>query len=306
MASRTVRATCTVSVADAASGLLLLRLVAVGRAVTAVSAKNPRAEAVHRLRVSARRASATITAFRSLIPRRQRRWFKNSLRRMRHAAGEARDLDVFAARCRESSSAQASGAGATARRRLTQLLEKKRPETRRGLGAGIADLRTPEWEAQSAAVVAAVASAKTTETIAAFADRRSRRFVSRFLARLDHRLRDDRDIHRLRIETKKLRYVLEAFAAGMPPSASAACDRTLRRLQTRLGEFTDHAAAAERLRLWLRREEFARVRQTLVAARRQESASAKRARRDCIRWWTASRREAIARQLRRTLEGKTA
>ena len=193
-----------------------------------------------------------------------------------------------------------------ARRRLTQLLAKRRPETRRELEAAIADLRKQDWETQTATIVAAVASPTTTETIAAFAGRRSRRLVGRFLARLDHRLRDDRDIHRLRIETKKLRYVLEAFADGMQPAASAACDRTLRRLQTRLGEFTDHAAAAERLRLWLRHEEDARARQTLVVARRLESASAKRARRDCIRWWTASRREAVARQVRRALGVKTA
>ena len=225
---------------------------------------------------------------------------------MRHAAGEARDFDVLAARCREASSTQPSAAGATARQRLTELLAKRRSETRRGLEAGISDLRKHDWKAQSAAVVAAVASATTTETIAAYAGRRSRRLVGRFLARLDHRLLNDREIHTLRIETKKFRYVLEAFAAGMPPAASAACDRALRRLQTRLGEFTDHAAAAERLKRWLRREENARVRQTLVAARRLESVAAKRARRGCLRWWTSSRREAVARQLRRTLGGKTA
>jgi len=298
--------TRSLPVADAASRVLRKRLAAVGRAVALVSANNTRAEAVHRLRVSTRRASAAITAFRPLIPRRQRRWFKKSLRRMRDAAGEARDLDVLAARCREASAARSSEAGATARRRLKELLAKRRPETRRGLEAVIADLRRHDWKTKTAAVVAAVASAPTAETIAAFAGRRSRRLVGRFLARLDHRLRDERDIHRLRIETKKLRYVLEAFADGMQPAASAACDRTLRRLQGRLGEFTDHAAAAERLRLWLRHEEVARARQTLLAARRQESASANRAKRDCIRWWTASRREAVARHVRRALGGKTA
>jgi hypothetical protein len=49
-----------------------------------------------------------------------------------------------------------------------------------------------------------------------------------------------------------------------------------------------------------------RARRTLLDARRRESASAKRARRDCIRWWTASRRETLARQLKRILRGKVA
>ena len=72
----------------------------------------------------------------------------------------------------------------------------------------------------------------------------------------------------------------------------------------RLGEFTDHVAAAERLKLWSLREADDHARRAFAHASRQESVSANRARRTCIRWWTASRRETLARQLKRILQGK--
>lgn len=303
MGSRTARATHEAPLGNVAGRLLRQRLRAVGRAVSAVSSGSPRAEAVHRLRVSARRASAAITAFRPLIPRRHRRWFKRSLRHIRQAAGEARDLDVLAVRCRTSNPADSE---TVARRHLADVLSKRWPETRRGLQEGIRHLRPRDWEARTDSLIAAVASAKMEQTNAAFTRRRTRRLVGRYLVRLDDRLRSGRKIHRLRIETKKLRYALEVFAVALPTASGTACDRTLRQLQKRLGEFTDRAAAAARLKRWLRREEDARARQTLVAARRLESASAKRARRGCMRWWTESRREAIARRLRQFQGAKTA
>jgi CHAD domain-containing protein len=303
MASRTARATREALLEEFARRMLRQRLRAVGRAVSAVSSGNPRAEAVHRVRVAARRASATITAFRPLIPRRHRRWFKKSLRRIRDAAGEARDLDVLVLRCRAGTPVVPEP---TARQRLVEALARRRPETRRGLQAGIANLRSRDWEARTASLIAAVASAKKHQTIALFVHRRSRQLVGRFLDRLDDHLHDGREIHRLRIDTKKLRYMLEVFAAATPRAADTASDRTLRLLQTRLGEFTDHAAAAERLKHWSRRTRDPRARHALVDARRRESAAARRAKHGCTRWWAASRREAIARQLKRTLGGKTA
>jgi len=306
MASRTVRAAHAVSAADVASRLLRQRLGTVARVVAAVATGKPRAETVHRLRISARRAAAAITAFRSFVPRRQRRWFKKSLRRIRRAAGEARDLDVLTARCRAVVAARPSAAGRAARKHLLEMLAKKRPPTRRELEDEITNLLARDWNGQAAALLAAVESAATTETIVSFARRRSRRLARRFLAHLDDRFRDDREIHRLRVHTKKLRYSLELFTAAAPTAEVTACIRELRRLQTRLGEFTDHAAAAERLRLWSQGEADDRARRTLVDASRQESALAKRARRGCIRWWTASRRDTLARQLKRILRGTVA
>src|SRR5262245_27990506 len=55
-------------------------------------------EHVHRLRVATRRASAALKLYRDLLPRRARRWVKKRLRKIRRAAGDARDFDVLATR----------------------------------------------------------------------------------------------------------------------------------------------------------------------------------------------------------------
>ena len=304
MGSRTVHsAPCVPAVGDAARRILRQRLGAVALAADAMSSGHPLPAAVHRFRVCTRRASAALKAFRPLVPRRQRRWFQRALRRIRRAAAEARDLDVIIARGRTAfGGGRNDVAGALARRRLMEVLTRRRVSAERGLAGLLAD----DWAARTSALLSAVRAAGMTEPLASFSRRRSRRLVERFVVRLDQRLHDASEIHRLRIETKKLRYALQVFAAGASPATAAPGDRSLRRLQSRLGEFTDRATAADRYRLWLRQEADSRCRELLAAARQRESAAAKRARRGCLRWWNASRRDRLARELRRSLRGTRA
>lgn len=304
MGLRTVhKASSEPLVGDVARRLLRQRLRAVASAADAVAAGMPRPAAIHRLRVVARRAAAALTAFRPLVPPRHRRWFRRVLRGVRRSVGETRDLDVILARVRTAASEGGrSAAGAAARRRLVAMLAKQRSSASRS--RGVLDAR--EWDAHTAALLAAVASAGANEPFAPFRRRRSRRLVGRFLAILDRRLRDGDGIHRLRIETKKLRYVLDVFAAGTVSVHDSASARPLERLQTRLGEFTDREAAADHLRRLARREADDRCRELLAEARRRESTAARRARRECIRWWNSSRRRRLARQLGRSVRGTIA
>lgn len=290
-------------VGDVARRILRERLQAVARAAEAVASGKPTGTAIHRLRVSTRRAAAALVAYRPLVPRRQRRWFQRSLRRIRRTVGETRDLDVIIATCRPAPGGHGTSLAArVARRRLVEILAKRRMQAGRGLSGLVPD----GWNARSAAVLAAVQTAGTTEAIGSYTPRRSRRLFRRYLDRCDRRLRGGRGIHRLRIETKKLRYVLEALAAGMPPAGMVLSDRMLHHIQVRLGAFTDRAAAADRLAGWSRREKDDRARELLVKACRRESAAAARARRECIRWWDSSRRDRLVRRLKRVLGGKTA
>src|SRR6476659_4735118 len=55
-------------------------------------------EHVHRLRVATRRAWAALKLYKDLLPSKPGRWMKKRLRKIRHAAGEARDLDVLGQR----------------------------------------------------------------------------------------------------------------------------------------------------------------------------------------------------------------
>lgn len=298
MATRTVRANQAQPLARAVRRVVRRRLSAVGRAAAAVAAANAGAAAVHRLRVSARRATAAITVFHKLVPRRQRRWFKKMLRRIRRAAGAARDLDVLLGR---GPGATTAVRGGDASRRLADLLGDRRPDTRRRLRAALAELPMHAWERETAATLGAVDSPTSADTVASLVLRRARRLVRRFLARLDRPLRTGRAIHRLRIETKKLRYALEVIVETGAPVSTSTADRLLHSLQDRLGDYTDRAAAVARLRRWARREPDRRDRRTLLAAHGHEANAMKRARRACERWWTPSRRARITRAVERML-----
>ena len=52
-------------------------------------------ENVHQLRVSARRTAAAMEIFADWLPPRRGRWVRKQMKRVRKAAGEARDLDVL-------------------------------------------------------------------------------------------------------------------------------------------------------------------------------------------------------------------
>jgi CHAD domain-containing protein len=76
---------------------LRLQLVAHYLPLAAASAEEDR-EYVHQLRVATRRATAALKIFSELLPNKQLSWMKKRLRRIRQAAGDARDLDVLIAR----------------------------------------------------------------------------------------------------------------------------------------------------------------------------------------------------------------
>ena len=83
-------------VADAARRVLSERLEAVVHYLP-LAAESPEkdVEFVHQLRVATRRAGAAVRIFKSCLPGKQARSSKKTLRRIRRAAGTARDWDVF-------------------------------------------------------------------------------------------------------------------------------------------------------------------------------------------------------------------
>src|SRR5262245_61133094 len=86
----------TTSLPDAARLTLKTRLEVVGGCLDLAlreSAKDP--EHVHQLRVGSRRAVAALELFASGLPHKNYRRGRKRLRRLRRAAGIARDWDVF-------------------------------------------------------------------------------------------------------------------------------------------------------------------------------------------------------------------
>jgi CHAD domain-containing protein len=251
-------------------------------------------EHVHQLRVATRRALAAVDAFRPVIPGKQRAWFVKRLCRLRRAAGEARDLDVLAVRL--------GGNGtATARGRLVAMLAKKRHDSRTPIRDELADLLATDWSARVNRLLADVRGRRRRSRFQAYARRRFKPMVASFFKRADRSLHDDDEFHALRIEGKRLRYALEIFGVVLNDHDRIRCQESLEHLQRTLGDFTDHASAAERFARWARKADAGPNRELLAKLRDDESRQAVRARKSLCKWWNPSRRRSLRRRFRRTL-----
>lgn len=252
-------------------------------------------EHVHRLRVATRRTLAAFDVFRDVLPAKRAAWFRKRLRLLRRAAGDARDLDVLTGRL-----AQNDGRP-SARARLVAMLSRQRTVARGPIRELHERLAEADWQGRVDELLERVAERGRRMTFGEYARRRFGPLVDHFFAAADRRLRDADEIHQVRIEAKKLRYAVEIFAGVFPAATLARCQDALERLQETLGEFTDHASAADRFRRWSRDENMRSDRDALAAFRRREDALAEEARRAFAAWWSRSRRRALKRTFQRSL-----
>ena len=279
------------------------RLDAVWIELQAAAGERPDADRVHRLRVATRRTLAAIDAFADLLPAKRRDWFAKRLRKLRRAAGEARDLDVLSARL---GGAAAGSPARPARERLVAMLSRRRTASRTPIRQLRDALLAADWHGRAERLIDDVGRRGRERPFAAFARRRFRPLMGRFFARADHRLRSAEEIHRLRIEGKKLRYALEIFACVFPARERVRCEDALQRLQDTLGEFTDHAAAADRFHRWAQSDGIGMEQRTLAALHDVEEAKASKARKAFVKWWSPARRRWLRRALERTLRRRCA
>lgn len=259
-------------------------------------------ERVHQLRVSTRRALAAFSAFGGLMPQKRAAWFEKRLRRIRRTAGKARDLDVLTDRLdREEWTGAVLTSARRARRRLVAMLARQRSASRRPIHELRENLAAADWPGRVERLLDKIAAGPKGPTFRRFARRRFGPLLKRFFARADRRLRDAEEIHRLRIEGKRLRYALEIFAVAFPAGVRRKCEKALEMLQESLGEFTDHAAAADRLRRWSREAGATAERNAISALRKAESRRADEARRTFTKWWNPARRRTLRRRFERSL-----
>jgi len=281
------------------------RLEAVWSELRAVCRLRHEAERVHQLRVATRRTIAALTAFEDLLPGKRRRWFEKHLRRIRRAVGTTRDLDVLTGQLANESPAQdridTGRIAARARHRLVSMLAKRRDLSRRPIREIREALVAADWPGRVERLVDALATQTQTVPFSAYARRRFPLLLDRFFVRADCKLKAAAEIHRLRITGKKLRYSLEIFAPVFPATNGHACLEALERLQKTLGEFTDHASAADRFHRWSREDGVGPDRDVLATLRRLEDQRAERARRAFVKWWKPARRRALRKRFERSL-----
>lgn len=263
---------------------------------------------VHDLRVATRRSLAALDVFEDLLPPRRRSWLARSLRRLRRAAGDARDLDVLAARLdgRPGPVCPPRPPTRSARERLIAMLARQRVVSRQPIREFRERMLTSDWTARVESLLERLSRDGQRTTFRSYARKRFPPLVDRFFDRADRRLRNADEIHRLRIEGKRLRYAVEIFASVISAAERDRCQQSLSQLQTTLGEFTDHASAAERFRRLARDREIGADRGMIATLRRREERLARRARKAFVKWWTPTRRRSLRRSFASSLSRRSA
>lgn len=209
--------------------------------------------AVHDYRVAMRRTRVALKVYRPFLPKRARE-LQNGLASLAEVTGPVRDLDVLAQRVRGE---RADSPAAQARSQsLIHLLDKHREAARIQLEKQLARPRyarmLDDWTDLSSEVPEPGPEAleRSIEAFAAVTLREAQSVFNRLVAaaaEFDDYTDDDR-IHELRIEAKRLRYLLEFVSSVAPSSRVAEFIFRLKRLQDRLGAYQDLRIQAARLR----------------------------------------------------------
>ena len=220
-----------------------------------VDHKAPSIDDVHRMRIAMRRLRVALRLFRRMLPR-EAKEFRKGLRAFARALGETRDLDVhhdvFRAYAQTVAAESLADLGgyelhlrrerAEARARMVERFSDDRyDDLLDSFGALLEDAPTPgaarRWH-----------SFKVSDGVEKFLKKSVKRVLK--LGRKIGQEPHAKDLHRLRIRAKRLRYELEFFALAYKSLDKAAAEA--KALQDLLGEHQDACTAHERLERYAR------------------------------------------------------
>jgi CHAD domain-containing protein len=275
--------------ADAARHVLTVRLEVVRDHLPKAlheSDKDP--EHVHQLRVGTRRAGAALKIFEACLPERALKRAKKRLRKIRRAAGAARDWDVFrltVAGWPVRSDKQRAGFDF-----LTGYATGQRLAAQDHLQEVGAD-EPFDFDRLLAETVAAVQAPDGPETLTDLAHP----MLSDLLDNLDAAAAADLDdygnLHQVRIAGKRLRYAMEVFAVCFIDAFREELYPAVEEMQEILGNANDSHVAGQRLeglrdRLRAPRSaEWKRFQPGLEALLRHHRQRLPRERRRFLAWW---------------------
>ena len=244
---------------------------------------------VHDLRVASRRAAATIRLFDAWLPRAASRDMLSHLRRIRRAAGPARDLDVI----EERLSRLAAAGGATPQ--LAAAIDRVRVHRARAqkpIRRSHRKARKQGWFDHRATLLP-----EQVKWRGGGPEPRLRDWVGiallpslqRFVDRSFDDLTDSKALHRMRIAEKRVRYSLEALD-GAPDSPFDDVMPVLTKLQKRLGEINDHRSAHILMLRWRDRSKDEGMREVFAHLAAFERWLGSYAHDKFLEWWTPGRR----------------
>jgi CHAD domain-containing protein len=249
-------------------------------------------EHVHQLRVATRRAMAALEIFGEFVPHRRAKWFRKQLKRVRRSAGDARDLDVLIARVRAAAS---NGNGPCVSPLLLRRLDVERHVVQAPIVRIYRRLQKKHWPRRLARLLDrvgwrpenAASNGSGEPTFSAFACRRLRTEAGQFFASATGDFSDLDELHRFRIEGKRLRYTLELFAGACGDALRDEIYPAIEELQERLGRVNDHLNAARRFDAWTQSCDEPELQAALGCWRDEERKALHAAREQFSQWWTA-------------------
>ncbi|MCA9230151.1 MAG: CHAD domain-containing protein [Planctomycetales bacterium] len=244
-------------------------------------------EHVHQLRVACRRADATLKAFRPLLRKQGRcRSLQKWLRRIRRAAGPARDLDVLLMRLKGAQNDDSNRAHLIAR------LEQQRSAVQRRLVNVEAKAKSGKLERSLERCLVSFVEGKKTNANLTFGQfarasfKKAGRPIRRLAGTLDPTLEQ---LHRLRIASKRLRYSIEFFHSAFDSQLRTDLYPLVEKLQTRLGRINDHVTAQAFFRQLLLDMPMDSRAAYLARCIVEQQESAEQLREEFLDWWSPRR-----------------
>ncbi len=249
-------------------------------------------EYVHQLRVCTRKAGAALKLFSELLPKKRAKKWKQLLKRIRTAAGDARDDDVQLARLTTLAANEPV---------LDPLVQQVR-EHRAASQAQLVEL----WRATAGHLKAS----KLLNRVAWRAKGREPSFhvaavgwlktiIEEFWNRQPAAGAKTEELHAFRIAAKQLRYALDLLTPALPGPLANRATKRLSKLQDRLGAVNDHATSIDRLESWSSKNRDEDLKAALATQLNTEREALANCRESFTNWWTVKE----VRSLQKRLDG---
>ncbi|GAA4442557.1 CHAD domain-containing protein [Bremerella cremea] len=205
-------------------------------------------EYVHHLRTWSRRTQSALQLFASLLPLKRTAEVRKVTQKLRKAAGNPRDLDVFMKRIRKAK----FEIGDDDKREVLTFLQKLRKEAQPKL------VDVAKWAESEGIAKKFKGVVKRTrwrevadeETLAQIAPTLLEPLVVRFFHFAQQLSESPESLHQMRIEGKKTRYALELVESGFPEIFRNELYPAFEEVQSKLGVINDHHTAIEKIERW--------------------------------------------------------
>jgi CHAD domain-containing protein len=212
-------------------------------------------EFLHDFRVALRRTRVILSEFKHVFPKEQINYFRDSFRELGHSTNWLRDLDVYLRR-QEQITGLLPPSLQDGLKRLFKSLKLKRHQAQIKIATHLQseDYKTlmREWD---------VFLNETPDICAPESHIQIKDLAQEKIWRRYHKIRKagreiddtstDEQYHRIRINCKKLRYLLEFFRSLFPEDDMIYLIRQLKKLQDNLGDYHDMAVQQETLLTYL-------------------------------------------------------